>query len=98
MVCSTTGTPCGRTFFREAFFTLVRLGFAKRFLDVGLAVERFAAFLRTGLEAFRDVPRAADRFIRDVGFFRRAMVAPCAVRLKRVSGTVSAEPRRKQAC
>lgn len=63
--------PCGRTFFREAFFIVVRLGLAKRFFDTGLAVERFAPFPRAGLEALRDLPRTADRFLRDVGRFFR---------------------------
>jgi len=99
MVVSITGMPCGRPFFRETFFTLVRLGFAKRFFDIGLAVDCFAAFPRTGLEALWDLPRTADRFLRDAScFFRWAMVPACAVHLKRVLSTVLAEPRRKQAC
>jgi hypothetical protein len=85
MVVSTIGTPCGCTRFRETFFALVRLGFAERFFDAGLAVERFAAFPRAGLEALRDLPRTVDRLLLDVAcFFRRAIVAAYAVGLRRI--------------
>jgi hypothetical protein len=85
MVVSAIGTPSGCTFFRETFFALVRLGFAERFFDAGLAVDRFAAFPRAGLEALRDLPRTVDRLLLDVACsFRRAIVAAYAVGLRRI--------------
>ena len=66
IVVSSTGTPCDRTLFRDGFFALLCFGFATRFFDVGLALSRFAPFPRAGLEALRDLPRAADRPLPDV--------------------------------
>lgn len=76
MTVSTAGLPggvIGLTFFRASFFAPVRLGLAlaKRFLGIGLAAVRFAAFPRADLEALRALPRAADFPLRTVARFFR---------------------------
>jgi hypothetical protein len=72
----------GLIFFRPTFFAPARLdlALAKRFLGIGLATVRFAAFPRADVAALRALPRAVDFPLRTVArFFRWAMIAACSV-------------------
>jgi hypothetical protein len=68
-------------FFRATFFAPTSLGLAlvERFLGVGFATVRLAAFARADFEALRVLPRAVDFPFRTVArFFRVAMIATCS--------------------